>query len=269
MAITLSAGTPVAGTTSAAPAYPAGVAAGAVAVLKVVSKLSATTITTPATYTQLVQVAGGDGSADGADGGNVRACIFYLELAGTESGTVTVGSGLNVVQAVIDIYTADNGFNTGSFAATSGADATFGTAWSATMGATLGFTTGDVLIGVNGLRASTSTQASKAVSATGATFGTLANDRAVHTASGNDLNFGTFDFPVTAGPATAAAVHTMTTSVSNAGITAIARLVEAAPPAVTGTIAVTQGDDVSAIDGTVTGLAVPPVVPMMATMAAP
>lgn len=228
MAITLQTqGTPAAGTTSAAPAYPAGVAAGRLAVLRVVSKLSATTITTPGTYTQLVQVAGGDGSADGVDAGNVRACIFYLVLAGSESGTVTVGSGLNVVQAVIDIYTATNGFDTASFDATSGADASFGTAWSATMGATLGFTTGDRLVGVNGCRASTSTQASKAVSATGATFGTLDNDRAVHSANGNDLNFGTFDFPVNSGPASAAVVHTMTTSVSNAGITAIARLVEA------------------------------------------
>jgi hypothetical protein len=238
------AGTVAAGTTSAAPAYPAGVAAGRLAVLKAVSKLGSTSISVPGTYTQLVQAQGGTG-ADGIDTGQTRVCIFYLVLAGSESGTVTVGSGLNCIQAVIDIYTATNGFNTASFGASSGADTTHDTSWSATMAATLGFTSGDLLVGVNACCASTSTQASKAVTATGATFGTLANDRAIHSANGNDINFGTFDFPVTAGPASAAAVHTMTTSVNNSGITGIARLVESVPAAV------------------------PPVVPTMAPMVAP
>lgn len=165
---------------------------------------------------------------DGVDTGQTRVGIWYLILSGSESGTVAVGSGLNVIQAVIDIYTATNGFDTASFGGTSGADTTNDTSWSATMAATLGFNTGNYLAGANACCASTSTQASKAVSATGATFGTLANDRAVHSANGNDLNFGTFDFAVNTGPASAAAIHTMTTSVNNSGITGIVRLVETA-----------------------------------------
>lgn len=231
----VTAGTPVAGSGAAAltPAYPAGVAANRVALIRTVAKPDTGSVATPGGYTSLANGTGGTGAV-GIDTGPTRAAVFYRVLDGSETGTVSVthsSLGANgVCHAVIDIYSATNGFDTANFGGTTGQDATHGTSWSAAMLATLGFANGDYLAGTNGCCASTSTQVSEAVTATGMTVGSIVagTDRAVHSATGNDMNFGTFDFPVTGGPATSVVTFTQTTSVNNSGCTAIVRLVESA-----------------------------------------
>jgi hypothetical protein len=227
------AGTVVAGTTGPLlPAYPAGVAAGRVALLKVVLKPSTATITTPAGFLPFpnTNATGGTG-AQGADTGPVRVAMFYKMLVGSETGTVSVAlaSTPNNAQAVIDIYDATNGFREASFAGTNGADAVNDTGWSITGAAALGLAARDWLVGCDACAsngAGTITVSARAVSATGATFGTIDNLRNTGSNSGNDSTISTWDAPVTGGSSTVAPGYTATHSAANSGVTAMARLVE-------------------------------------------
>lgn len=240
MAITrVGSGTALAGTGGLTPAYPAGVAAGRVAVLKATLKPDTGTISTPTGYTPFPGTAGTGGTGtQGADTGAMRVALFYRVLDGGESGTVTVSfTGNNNGFAVIDIYAADGGFDTASFAGTTGGDATHGTAWSSTGAANLSLAAGDLLVAATACTSNASNNlgiSSRSVTAAGATFGALADVALSLTNSGNDSSLDWWDAPVTAGPSSAAPTYTATHSANDSGVTAFARLVEDTTVAVTG-----------------------------------
>lgn len=261
MAITLvGQGTVAGGSTPLTPAYPSGVASGRVAVLKVAGKPDTNTINTPTGFDPFPNTNGTGGTgAVGVDTGPTRAAMFYRVLDGSETGTVSVSTsagGSN--NSVIDIYAADSGFDTASFAGTTGGDASHDTSWSAAGSTDLDLTSGDVLVGCSSCCSNNANNiviSSRAVSATGSTFGSVANERTFNNNTGNDSCFDTFDFPVTGGPSSAAPTYTCTHSASNSGVTSFARLVENAggtnttvnPAAVGATVGIPQpGASVSA-----------------------
>lgn len=226
------AGTIVAGTTSVAPAYPTGVASGRWAELKVITKPDTATIRTPTGWIPLGQAAGGAGTT-GIDVGPMRAALFGKILSGSESGTVTVTiDNGNSSQGVIDIYNSTVGFDVAAMIAGAwGADTASDTSWSAACGFGLNLGTGDLVVGLSACASNTSaTITSQALSATGATFGAVANARTGSTNNGNDCLLETFDFPVSSGSSNVAPTYTATHGAANTGVTVMSRLRESATP---------------------------------------
>jgi len=228
----ITAGTVAAGSTLVSPSYPAGVATNRLAVMRVGGKPDTETISTPGGWTPFPGTDGAGGTgAQGIDTGPMHVAMFYRVLDGSESGAVAVSiPGGNSNLAVIDIYEASSGFDTPAFAGTTGADAAHDLAWSAAGATDLGLAAGDRLLVVS---ACTSNAAggvgitSRAVTATGSTFGAVANQHAFQTNTGNDSLLDTCDFPVTGGPSSAAPVYSSTHDASNSGATALAKLVAA------------------------------------------
>ncbi len=200
------------GVASVAVPYPASIAAGDLLILSVVNKFNPNAPTTPSGWTLQGQVAGGSG-ADGADVGTIITSVYTKVADGTESGnlTLTCHASNNVALARMYRYTK-GATNTWSIVATTGSDNTAGTAWSVTGAANPGITANDMVFVASGSNTDTYTYSLQAITATGATFGTMVERGDDVTGTGSDVALVNTEHPVTAGTASAAPVYTMTAS---------------------------------------------------------
>ena len=219
-------GTRVAGAASAAPSYPtAGVVKGQLAVAAIGVKPDTANSGTPAGWTSVANASGGTGVV-GAGTGPVRVYVFIRVLDGTESGAVTFTGGGTpnvLIGTMITLEKPDGSTWEATLSQTSGADATHGLAWSATGGANLSLAVDDLLLIASAGTANAAVSA-QAVTATGATLGTVGVRSSGGTGTGNDVHIDVLTVPVTAGPSSAAPVHTRTDSINNSGVTAFVRV---------------------------------------------
>lgn len=203
-------GTSVSGTTSLTVSYPTGIAAGDLLILTVGNKYPTNGPTTPTGWT-LFQASGGLGTA-GNDSGQVYSTVFVKEAVGTESGNLTVTlTSANTSMARMFRYTKAAG-TVWSYAATTGSDniAGPGRTWNVTGAANPGITAGDVVIVVSGLNGNQVTSWTESITATGATFGTVAERQDAASGTGNDMGMVVSEHPVSSGTATAAPDYAMT-----------------------------------------------------------
>jgi hypothetical protein len=228
-------GTAASGTTSCAPSYPSGIAALTSKIYCVVtgrSNTAATAPTMPAGWTSVLDLEDGVGTW-AADTGTRRVTIFKKDtVAGTESGTVTVslaGSANNTLRASIIRVEVPSGYSISESAST-GADTTNGTGFSATGGTSLSWAADDLLLIAVAQNLDTGTQSSQAISATGATFGTRTNRASDAVTNGFDHRHILDSVPVTAGSGSSAPTYSYTVSAAASGPCGFLRL-RAAPPA--------------------------------------
>jgi hypothetical protein len=216
-------------TTSVAAVCPTGIAANNMLVAFVGLKADTASASTPAGWTALGNLAGGGGTT-GADTGPTRLYAFYKKALGTESGTTITFTLTTANTAWAQIYRLSNGTGDWDMAAAFGADDTTGTAWSATCSTNPGITSGDLLLVGSVIPTDVTTPAqftAEAVTATGATFGTMTEISEPDTTFGSDLGGFVFRQPVTGGTATAAPVVTATatgTTTNVRGISGVVRI---------------------------------------------
>lgn len=193
--------------------YPAATTSGDLLILVVVSKYPTISVSTPSGWENAQNVEGGQGSA-GVDTGLIQVDLWTRVADGTEGGTsvsVTV-TGNNVSYARIFEYQSDVAGNW-ELAFTSGSDNAGGsTAWSITGAANPGLTVDDMLLVANGINTDGYTYSSHAVSATGVTWGVVAERQDAGTTSGQDCGMLVSEHPVNTGTASAAPVYTATAS---------------------------------------------------------
>jgi len=100
-------------------------------------------------------------------------------------------------------------------ACANGADNSGGaTSWSVTFGSDPGLSADDLVVILNAVNTNEYTYASEALTATGCTFGTMAEHADGGTSGGQDCGIFVASFPVSTGPSSAAAVFTATASSS-------------------------------------------------------
>ncbi len=247
-------GTAGVGFTSIAPSFPTGMKVGDMLVLCVANKYPSNGPSTPSGWTLAGQATGGQGVA-GSDAGNVYSTVFYREVDGTESGsvTVTITSG-NTARGCIVRYTK-SGAKSWAVATTQGASNTAGTAWSATADADPGILGDDMVLCVSAVNGNVATDfTAQAMTATGLTMGTEAQRADGGTTNGDDVHQVVSDHFITSGTSAAAPVFTMTADTTSgdtpAGGTVFFRLREVAVPGfdliptwqAVGTLAEGQGD---------------------------
>lgn len=193
MSVTWSASTGVSttgaarGTTSTTVTY-VGVAAGRRAFLTVGAKPSTATINTPSGWTKIGEATGGTGSTGTADVGPTKVAMFYQDLTGSESGSVTVtGSSTTSIQASMDTA-AKTRAAWAPPVMVSGNDSTHGTGISAVCGTWSdgGLKVGDhVLVGHSGdTDDSTTATSAPVITQSGITFGTAAGRSQLRNTSG-------------------------------------------------------------------------------------
>lgn len=251
MAVTWgAAGTAASGTTSCTPAYPAGISALTSKILCAVtgrSNTADTAFTMPAGWTKIgaSELEGGTGTW-GVDTGTRRVTFFQKDTtAGTETGTVTVslaGTTNNTLRATIFRVEVTSGYGI-EYEATTGADTTNGTGFSAT-GGSIDFAPGDLLAILVAQNIDSGTQSAQAIAASGVTFGTRTNRASTAVTNGNDHRHILDTVPVSSGTATAAPTYAYTISASGSGPVAFLRMREVAPPSIT-----SQPTNQSVIDG--------------------
>lgn len=244
------AGTAASGTTSCTPAYPTGISALTSKILCAVtgrSNTADTAFTMPAGWTKIgsSELEGGTGTW-GVDTGTRRVTFFQKDTTvGDETGTVTVslaGTANNTLRATIFRVEVTSGYGI-EYEATTGADTTNGTGFSAT-GGSIGFAPGDLLAILVAQNIDSATQSAQSITASGVTFGTRTNRASTAVTNGNDHRHILDTVPVSSGTATAAPTYAYTISASGSGPVAFLRMREIAPPVVT-----SQPTDQSVIDG--------------------
>jgi len=212
-------GAKAAGTTTVAPAYPTGIAANHVAVAARCAWGAAGAApgsAAEAGWTQQALLFGGTGT--GNDTHTTEVEVDTQILTGSESGTVTFDAataGGSIAQIVRYSIGAGEAWD---LQASSGDDATHGTARSNTSSGNLDLAPGDVLVIVVAIDTDTALTITTGptVSASGITFGTInRRDSSAGTINGQDGNVEVFDVDVTAGTASGPVTFTYSASATS------------------------------------------------------
>lgn len=202
------------GTTAPTVAYPAGITAGQQLVLVVVNRPNTSAVTKPSGWDDIDTITGGAGS-EGAGTGTIRLTAFKRIADGTESGSLTLSitSGTSVCAV---IFRCTRGLGKDFLVESrTGADSSAGTAVSVGFGSPLAYTAGDLVLVAFASSEDTATFASETLTATGTTTGTLNERIEQAVTTGNDCKLLLCEFPITAGPASAAATFAATASGTN------------------------------------------------------
>ena len=217
-------GTAASGTTSCTPAYPTGISAATSHLFCFItgrSNTEANEPTMPAGWTQVGTLVGGTGTW-AVDTGTRRVTVFRKDTTtGSETGTVTVslaGTTANTMRAAIHRFEVPSGYLC-EIEFVTGADTTNGTAYSATASANATFDSDRLLVTVTAQNIDTGTATSRAVSASGITFGTLTNRADTAVTNGNDHRHIINTIPVDSGSGTVAPTYSYTISASGSGPT--------------------------------------------------
>ena len=219
------AGTIVAGTTSAAPAYPAGIGGGDAVFLGATWKLETATAPTISGWTIVVNQTVGSGAA-GVGTGAQRIVIWRKDtVAGGESGTVTVtpSGTVNVTEAGIIAFS-----KTGSswdITYDYGNDTTAAVNLSCTSQAQIAHAAADLIAFFAGAAAN-SNMGSSTVATTGVVYGTAVEHSDVGSANGNAIRASWNSRPVTSGTQSAVTTFASTIAVSVTGGVGLVRLRE-------------------------------------------
>jgi hypothetical protein len=223
------AGTAASGTTSCTPSYPTGISASTSKIYCVVtgrSNTANTAPTMPAGWTKVADLEGGTGTW-GVDAGTRRVTLFRKDtVTGSETGTVTVslsGSTANTLRATIFRVEVPAGYGI-SEAASTGADTTNGTGYSATGTTNIDFAANDLLLIGVAQNIDSGTNSAQSITASGITFGTLTNQANTAVTNGNDHRHLLWSVPVSSGSGTVAPTFAYTISASGSGPTAFLRL---------------------------------------------
>jgi hypothetical protein len=201
------------------------------------------------TWTQVAHFAGGGGTF-GVDTGPRIATIFARTATGSETTGATVtftqsGTNATFVGHIIRLTKTDAEW---SLLGTGGADTTSGTAYSVTGAANIGLATGDLLLTLHSYTPDSATVGTtETLTVTGATMGTVSQQRSTNTTQGGDCRVVTRTTPVSSGTESAAPTTAMTASVAVTGASVFLRIREQAAAGITGTGAA------SAEAGTATG----------------
>ncbi|MGQ3001289.1 MAG: hypothetical protein ACT6UH_00645 [Hydrogenophaga sp.] len=227
------AGTSASGTASCAPAYPSGISSSTSDLWCEVTGRSndaGTAFGVPAGWTLVADsmLEGGVGTW-AADTGTRRVALYKKDtVSGTETGTISVTLGgavttNNTLRATI-FRTERPGGTTLQVAATTGADTTNGTGFSATGSTSLAFDVGDlVMVGV-AQNIDTGTQSAVSLTAAGIEFAPRLNVRSDAVTNGNDHRHIIDAFHVMSGTATVAPTYAYTISASGSGPTSFVRM---------------------------------------------
>lgn len=227
------AGTSASGTASCTPAYPTGITSTNSDLWLAVTGRSndaGTAFGVPAGWTLVTdsELEGGTGTW-GADTGTRRVALYRKDtVAGTESGTISVTLGgavttNNTLRATIFRTERPTGTSL-QVVATTGADTTNGTGFSATGSASLAFDVGDlVMVGV-AQNIDTGTQSAVSLTASGIGFAPRQNVRSDAVTNGNDHRHILDAFHVMSGTATVAPTYAYTISANGSGPASFLRL---------------------------------------------
>ncbi len=235
-------GTGATGTTSCTPSYPSGISADTSDLWCQVTGRSNTANalpTMPAGWTLVAYLEAGSGTW-GVDTGPRASWLFRKDtVTGSESGAVTVslsGSTANTLYASIFRTEKPAGGYTLDVSTATGSDISAGTGVSITASSSFSFQANDLLIVGIGQLVDNSTSSSRAISASGITFGTLTLSRDVATTQGNDHRHIIYSVPVTSGSGTVAPTLSYTASASTTQATAVFLRLRAVAPSVYGKI---------------------------------
>lgn len=209
------------GTTSTSVAYPASsVAAGRMAIIIASTKLSTATWNAVTGYTLIAEGTGGTG-ASSTTTGTTRIGVWYRILDGSETGSVTVGTGgvaATATVGVMSVYSRSNGQWETPFAVTA-SDTTDANSPSATASAwAKPLIPADMLIvGYAGEEGTTTAPGTNGLTQSGATFAarTLRNYR--NNNSGDDNTVASYDGLVNSGSANALTMDITWTAITTAG----------------------------------------------------
>jgi hypothetical protein len=217
-------GTAASGTTSCTPAYPTGISAATSHLFCFVtgrSNTASTAPTMPAGWTSVGSLEGGTGTW-GVDTGTRRVHVFRKDTTvGDETGTVTVslsGTTANTLRASIHRFEVPSGYLC-ELEFVSGEDTSNDTSYSATASADATFDSDRLLVTVTAQNIDTGTATSRAVSASGITFGALTNRADTAVTNGNDHRHIVNTIPVSSGSGTVAPTYSYTISDSGSGPT--------------------------------------------------
>jgi hypothetical protein len=225
------AGTSASGTTSATPSYPSGISSSTSDLWTACtgrSNTAATAPTMPAGWTAVTDAALENGTGTwGVDTGTRRVDVFRKDsVSGSESGTQTVslsGTTNNTLRATI-LRTERSSGSTLSVAASTGADTTNGTGFSATSSASISLQPGDVVLVIAAQNIDTGTQSSVSLTASGITFGLRDSIRSEAVTNGNDHRHIIDTFTVLSGTATTTLTYAYTISVAGSGPVSFVRI---------------------------------------------
>lgn len=222
------AGTLAQAAASVTPAYPASTVAGQLAVLVVVSGNSTeSTPATPSGWTLAATLSGGGGTW-GSGTGPRRLTFFVRVLGGGDAApTTTIPSGTgSVIAGQIHVLarTAGTGWR---WAATTGADTSSGTGFSAVCSDPMTWTTGDTVLLGYAIPSGTASLTAEATSATGITYGTVTERTDTNLTTGNLGRYGVATQAVTAGTGTQAPTVAATLAAASTGVAGVLRVREA------------------------------------------
>lgn len=244
------AGTAGSGTTSCTPAYPTGISSATSKLFCMVtgrSNTADTVPTMPAGWTRIGGLEGGTGTW-GVDLGTRRVDFFQKDtVTGSESGTVTVslaGTTANTLRATIFRVGVASGYGI-DVEFVSGADASNDTSYSAAATTNATFDSNRLVLIGTAQNVDTGTASSRAISATGVTFGTLTNRADTAVTNGNDHRHILNSVPVSSGSGTVAPTFSYTISASGSGPTAFLVL-RGRLPAVTNEIYIAPSANIAA-----------------------
>lgn len=218
-------GTAASGATSCTPAYPTGITAATSKLFCAVtgrSNAANTVPTMPAGWTRIGGLEDGTGTW-AVDTGPRRVDFFQKDLTdGTETGTVTVslgGTTANTLRASIFRVEVPSGYLI-DVALGTGADTSNDTSYSAASSTSLDLDANRLLVLATAQNLDTGTATSRAVSASGITFGTLTNRADTAVTNGNDHRHIINSVPVSSGSGTVAPTFSYTVSAAASGPTA-------------------------------------------------
>ena len=244
-------GTAASGTTSAAPSYPTGISAATSKLICIAtgrSNTAGTAATMPAGWTSIGAIEDGTGTW-AVDTGTRRVDVFLKDTTtGSESGTVTVslsGTTANTLRATIIRVEVPSSSYVLDLNVVTGADTTNDTSYSATSSSNLALDVNRLLVITTAQNIDTGTATSRAVTATGITFGTITNIADTAVTNGNDHRHVINVVPVNAGSATVPITLSYTVSVAASGPTLFLSM-RARLPAVTNQIYVSTSSNIAA-----------------------
>lgn len=213
---------------SITPAYPVSTVAGQLAVLVVVSGSSAeSTPSTPSGWTLAATLSGGGGTW-GSGTGPRRLTYFVRVLAGGDTApTTAIPSGAGSVIAGQIHVLARNAGTGWRWAATTGADTSSGTGFSAAGADALTWATGDTVVLGYAIPSGTASLTAEAASASGITFGTVTERTDTNLTTGNLARVGVATQAVTAGTGTQAPTVAATLAAASTGVAGVLRVREA------------------------------------------
>lgn len=218
-------GTAASGTTSCTPAYPTGITAATSKLFCAVTgrgNTADTVPTMPAGWTRIGGLEDGTGTW-GVDTGTRRVDFFQKDVTdGTETGTVTVslsGTTSNTLRASIFRVEVPSGYLIDVDLGT-GADTSNDTSYSASSSTSVALDANRLLVLATAQNLDTGTATSRAVSASGITFGSLTNRADTAVTNGNDHRHIINSVPVSSGSGTVAPTYSYTVSAAASGPTA-------------------------------------------------